>query len=139
LRGSLRGTRTCTSGTWKIVNTILDTITAALARGDRVELRDFGVFVVKERESYTARNPRTGGAVSVGEKAIPTFKTGRNMYRRLNPSSDTSVHSQTKGQDCPLRTRPCARKDEPMNRTRVPSQRPCRPLTGSYDRVLAKY
>jgi integration host factor subunit beta len=93
LRGSLRGTRTCTSGTWKIVNTILDTITAALVRGDRVELRDFGVFVVKERESYTARNPRTGGAVSVGEKAIPTFKTGRNMYRRLNPSSDTSVAS----------------------------------------------
>ena len=77
----------------KIVNTILDTITAALAQGDRVELRDFGVFTVKKRKSHTGRNPRNGGAVSVGEKAIPTFKTGRNMYRRLNPSSDTSVAS----------------------------------------------
>src|SRR3954454_8929006 len=110
-----------------LVNTILDTITAALARGDRVELRDFGVFAVKERESYTARNPRTGGAVSVGEKAIPTFKTGRNMYRRLNPSSDTSVashppaHGRTHSQgarlpleDASLRAQ--GRTDEPYAR-----------------------
>jgi len=47
------------------------------------------VFAVKKRGSYTARNPRTGGAVSVGEKAIPTFKMGRNMHRRLNTSSNT--------------------------------------------------
>jgi len=73
----------------KVVNTILDTITTALLRGDRVELRDFGVFAVKKRGSYGARNPRTGGAVSVGEKAIPTFKMGRNMHRRLNTSSNT--------------------------------------------------
>jgi len=41
----------------KIVNTILDTITAAMARGDRVELRDFGVFAVKRRDARTGRNP----------------------------------------------------------------------------------
>ena len=69
-----------------IVNTILDAITAALARGDRVELRDFGVFAVKKREARTGRNPRNGAEVAVSEKVIPTFKTSRDMHRRLNPS-----------------------------------------------------
>src|SRR3954453_8145116 len=59
----------------KIVNAILDTITMALARGDRVELRDFGVFAVKKQDARTARNPRNGEAVLVGQKAKPTFKT----------------------------------------------------------------
>jgi integration host factor subunit beta len=69
-----------------IVNTILDAITAALARGDRVELRDFGVFAVKARGARTGRNPRNGAEVAVSEKVIPTFKTSRDMHRRLNPS-----------------------------------------------------
>ena len=69
-----------------IVNTILGTITAALARGDRVELRDFGVFAVKKREARTGRNPRNGAEVPVSEKAVPTFKTSRDMHRRLNPN-----------------------------------------------------
>ena len=72
----------------KIVNTILDTITAALAQGDRAELRDFGVFAVKWREAYTGRNPYSGGAVLVSETVVPTFKTGRNMHHRLNPSEE---------------------------------------------------
>ena len=58
----------------------------AAARGDRVELRDFGVFAVKRRAARTARNPRNGAAVVVGQKDIPTFKTARNMRRRLNAS-----------------------------------------------------
>src|SRR5215213_1920221 len=69
-----------------IVNTILGTITTALARGDRVELRDFGVFAVKKREARTGRNPRNGAEVPVSEKAVPTFKTSRDMHRRLNPN-----------------------------------------------------
>src|SRR5215207_7958769 len=69
-----------------IVNTILGTITAALARGDRVELRDFGVFAVKTRRARTGRNPRNGAQVPVSEKVIPTFKTSRGMHRRLNPN-----------------------------------------------------
>jgi integration host factor subunit beta len=51
----------------KIVNAILDTITAALARGDRVELRGFGVFAVKTRGARTGRNPRDGTKVVVSE------------------------------------------------------------------------
>ena len=67
-----------------IVNAILDEIVAALARGDRVELRGFGVFSVKHRRAYAAHNPKTGAHVAVGKKAIPYFKTGREMRRRLN-------------------------------------------------------
>lgn len=67
-----------------IVNAILDTIASALARGDRVELRGFGAFAAKKREARTGRNPRTGEAVAVSEKIIPTFKTGKEMRARLN-------------------------------------------------------
>ena len=72
----------------RIVNAILDTITAGLARGDRVELRDFGVFAVKKRPARTGRNPRNGSEVPVSEKVFPTFKTSRDMHRRLNASEE---------------------------------------------------
>jgi integration host factor subunit beta len=72
----------------KIVNAILDTITAGLAQGDRVELRGFGVFGVKTRGARTGRNPRNGSEVPVSEKVVPTFKTSRDMHRRLNPAED---------------------------------------------------
>jgi integration host factor subunit beta len=68
----------------KIVNAILDQITAALARGDRVELRGFGAFSVKHREARVGRNPRTGAHVAVDEKVVPFFKTGKEMRERLN-------------------------------------------------------
>ncbi|HUB97751.1 MAG TPA: integration host factor subunit beta [Stellaceae bacterium] len=68
----------------RIVSTIFDEITAALARGDRVELRGFGAFSVKRREARQGRNPRTGDSVSVGEKHIPFFKTGKQLRERLN-------------------------------------------------------
>lgn len=67
-----------------IVNSILDTIGDALARGDRVELRGFGAFSVKTRDARAGRNPRTGETVSVCEKVIPVFKTGKDMRKRLN-------------------------------------------------------
>ncbi|ESR25932.1 integration host factor subunit beta [Lutibaculum baratangense] len=67
-----------------IVNTILDEICSALARGDRVELRGFGAFSVKNRPARTGRNPRTGDKVSVSEKFVPFFKSGKEMRERLN-------------------------------------------------------
>lgn len=69
-----------------IVTTILDEISAALSRGDRVELRGFGAFSVKKREARTGRNPRTGEQVPVQEKSVPFFKTGKEMRERLNES-----------------------------------------------------
>src|ERR1700755_2872133 len=71
-----------------IVNAILDEITDALARGDRVELRGFGAFSVKHRPARTGRNPRTGDQVHVEEKFVPYFKTGKELRVRLNPAGD---------------------------------------------------
>ena len=68
----------------KIVNAILDEITGALSRGDRVELRGFGAFSVKHRDARVGRNPRTGAHVTVNEKTVPFFKTGKDMRERLN-------------------------------------------------------
>ena len=68
----------------RIVATIFDEIAAALARGDRVELRGFGAFSVKRREPRVGRNPRTGESVEVQGKAIPFFKTGKQLRQRLN-------------------------------------------------------
>jgi integration host factor subunit beta len=68
----------------RIVGTIFDEISAALARGDRVELRGFGAFSVKRREARTGRNPRTGTPVPVAQKMIPFFKTGKQLRDRLN-------------------------------------------------------
>ena len=70
-----------------IVNAILGEIVAAMARGDRVELRGFGAFSVKNRPARTGRNPRTGAHVSVEKKSVPFFKTGKEMRERLNRSS----------------------------------------------------
>lgn len=68
----------------RIVSTIFDEITEALARGDRVELRGFGAFSVKHREARTGRNPRTGETVDVEAKETPFFKTGKELRERLN-------------------------------------------------------
>jgi integration host factor subunit beta len=68
----------------RIVNTIFDEVTDAMARGDRVELRGFGAFSVKKRDARVGRNPRTGETVEVEEKHVPFFKTGKLLRDRLN-------------------------------------------------------
>ncbi|MSO69277.1 MAG: integration host factor subunit beta [Alphaproteobacteria bacterium] len=68
----------------RVVNKIFEEITAALARGDRVELRGFGAFSVRERGARVGRNPRTGDAVQVGQKRLPFFKTGKELRDRVN-------------------------------------------------------
>ena len=67
-----------------IVATIFDQITGALARGERVELRGFGAFTVKQRNARIGHNPRTGEEVPVDEKTVPFFKAGKEMRGRLN-------------------------------------------------------
>ena len=71
-----------------IVNAILDEVTNALRHGNRVELRGFGAFSVKNRPARTGRNPRTGQKVEVEEKYVPFFKTGKEMRERLNDGVD---------------------------------------------------
>ena len=66
------------------VDMIFDKIANALTNGERVELRDFGVFSVKERAARIGRNPRTGAKVDITGKLVPRFKTGRLLRDRLN-------------------------------------------------------
>lgn len=72
----------------RIVTTVFEEIAAALARGDRVELRGFGAFSVKERGARIGRNPRTGDTVSVTSKYIPYFKTGKQLREKLNTEDE---------------------------------------------------
>jgi integration host factor subunit beta len=68
----------------RIVSTIFSEIIDAMANGNRVELRGFGAFSVKKRDARVGRNPRTGDSVSVDEKHVPFFKTGKLLRDRLN-------------------------------------------------------
>jgi len=66
------------------VETVFESMKKALARGDRIELRGFGVFTVRPRKTGIGRNPRTGVAVTVPAKRVPHFKPGKEMRVRLN-------------------------------------------------------
>ena len=68
----------------RIVSTIFEEISGALARGDRVELRGFGAFSVRARGERVGRNPRTGESVNVAKKHLPFFKTGKELRERIN-------------------------------------------------------
>ncbi len=67
------------------LDTFFDEIAGRLAAGGRVELRGFGAFSTRERDSRQGRNPRTGESVSVPGKKVPYFKPGKEMRARLNP------------------------------------------------------
>jgi integration host factor subunit beta len=69
----------------RFVTRIFDEISAALTRGDRVELRGFGAFSVKCRDARIGRNPRTGDSVSVATKHVPFFRSGKKLRGLLNP------------------------------------------------------
>jgi integration host factor subunit beta len=66
-----------------IVSGIFNQISAALARGDRVELRSFGVFTVRPRVAYVARNPKTEEKVPVDRRVVPFFKAGKDLRTRV--------------------------------------------------------
>ena len=83
-----------------LVNAILEEITEALRRGDRVELRGFGAFSVKRRDARAGRNPRTGERVEVGEKAVAQFRAGKEMRQRLNLDGEAGEEAQ---EDIPRR------------------------------------
>jgi integration host factor subunit beta len=70
------------------VNTVFDEITGAMAEENRVELRGFGAFSVKQRDARQGRNPRTGEPVKVDAKRVPFFKTGKELRERLNGGKD---------------------------------------------------
>ena len=67
-----------------LVHVIFDALEAALKRGERIEIRGFGSFELREYRGYDGRNPRTGSAVSVRPKRLPFFKVGKELKERVN-------------------------------------------------------
>jgi integration host factor subunit beta len=67
-----------------VVNCVFDSMTAALERGEGIEIRGFGSFTVREYKPYNGRNPRTGRAVPVPEKRLPFFKVGKELKELVN-------------------------------------------------------
>ena len=67
-----------------IVNTIFDSIGDALVGGDRVEIRGFGSFSIRERDAREARNPKSGEVVKIPSKKTPFFKTGKELRARVD-------------------------------------------------------
>lgn len=67
-----------------VVNAIFDLMVDAMKRGDRIEIRNFGNFTVREYPSYTGRNPKTGKPVEVGPKKMPFFKVGLELKQRVD-------------------------------------------------------
>ena len=82
----------------RIVNVVFDEIVDALARGERVELRGFGAFTVKHRTARQGRNPRTGDSVSVDEKFVPFFKTGKELREKLNEPVAPKARMPSRGE-----------------------------------------
>ena len=66
------------------VDAVFDAMRLSMQRGERIELRGFGAFSVRHRTSRVGRNPRTGEEVRVPDKAVPYFKTGKELRDRLN-------------------------------------------------------
>jgi len=67
-----------------IVNTVFDSMTDALRRQERIEIRGFGSFEVRTRKPRIGRNPKTGMSVEVGERLVPFFKVGKELRERVN-------------------------------------------------------
>lgn len=67
----------------EIVDKVFDTMTKSLVAGDRIEVRGFGSFTVREYEGYTGRNPKTGETTVVEAKRLPFFKAGQDLREEL--------------------------------------------------------
>ncbi len=67
-----------------LINTLFDSMEASLRRGERIEIRGFGSFEIREYKAYEGRNPRTGSAVPVRPKRLPFFKVGKELKERVN-------------------------------------------------------
>ena len=67
-----------------VINIIFDSMCEALQKGEKVEIRGFGSFTIRERDAREARNPKSGDVVSIPAKKTPFFKTGKDLRERVN-------------------------------------------------------
>jgi len=73
-----------------IVNAVFEAMTEALCSGERIEIRGFGSFVVKQRRAREGRNPKTGDIVAVAAKRVPFFKVGKELKQRVDKDERSS-------------------------------------------------
>lgn len=81
-----------------IVNAVFEAMTEALSAGERIEIRGFGSFVVKQRRAREGRNPKTGEIVAVAAKRVPFFKVGKELKQRVDKEdADAAKEASTAG------------------------------------------
>lgn len=95
-----------------VVNTVFDSMVAALERNEGIEIRGFGSFTVREYKAYSGRNPRTGVTVSVREKRLPFFKVGKELREHVNRAPRSVVPPPSSALEAAERTRPTLAKRE---------------------------
>jgi integration host factor subunit beta len=79
-----------------IVDTIFDSVIHALRSGDKIEIRGFGSFRIRQRKPRTGRNPKTGAKVDVPAKRVPYFKPSKELRDLVNPKDRTPEPDETK-------------------------------------------
>ena len=75
----------------EIVNIVFDSMAETLIRGNRIEIRGFGSFVVKDYKAYVGRNPKTGEVIKVKPKRLPFFKVGKELKELVNSSRHMAI------------------------------------------------
>ncbi len=88
-----------------IVETVFESVVGALKKGDKIEIRGFGSFRIRQRNSRVGRNPKTGAKVEVPAKRVPYFKPSKELRDLVNPASPAKPHSEDSE---PRRTQPAA-------------------------------
>jgi integration host factor subunit beta len=78
-----------------LVNVIFDSMEATLRRGERIEIRGFGSFEIRNYRAYEGRNPRTGATVNVRPKRLPFFKVGKELKERVNEAAGKNGSART--------------------------------------------
>jgi integration host factor subunit beta len=94
-----------------LVNVIFDSMEASLRRGERIEIRGFGSFEIREYRAYEGRNPRTGSAVAVRPKRLPFFKVGKELKERVNDAGQPGAHGSN-GSNGSASTKPQDKTDK---------------------------
>ena len=87
-----------------IVNSVFESMTEALCQGDRIEIRGFGSFVVKNRLAREGRNPKTGELVAVASKTVPFFKVGKELKQRVDAGYEASLKGGAPAAPAPVAT-----------------------------------
>ena len=69
------------------IDSLIEAVAEGLARGERIDLRGFGAFAVRESAARTGRNPQTGESIQISARRVPTFKAGKELRDRVNRPS----------------------------------------------------